>query len=303
MASIAYVTDKNMIEFHRLNGSRTMNFWRPGTAKKFTDFHEGDTLFFLVKGTEHPQTREKGILGYGHLKKIQTMTLRQMWNTYGTENGYRTEEELSEAIQRVCKDRKKIPSKINSLYLTGVVFFQAPVYLSEIGIHISNRLESYLYLDKEDPQVVSRLLSQAAKTGMDAWSLAVNDEAEREDFFEEEEIRHMISSIRKRLPFDLTDWEKRKARKWLQENQQRDSRIRLIRGTRVEGYSYEKGRCTLYFPAVSGNTLDMKTQALIGHAFLMRQMLQQECQYQIQIRICFLSDEEVSELSAMLNQG
>ena len=195
-----------------------------------------------------------------------------------------------------------MPSKINSLYLTDVVFFQAPVYLSEIGIHISNRLESYLYLDKEDPQVVSRLLSKAAENGMDAWSLAVNNETEREDFFEEEEIRHMIAVIRKRIPLTLTDWEKRKARKWLREERQRHPEVEPIKGTHLEGYSYEKGVCTFVLPFVSGNTLDMKTQSLIGHAFLLKQMLQQECQYQIKIRFRLLSDEDVSELEERLNQ-
>ena len=52
MASIVYVCDLNMIEYHRLNGHNTINFWRLSQNRRFTDFHEQDYLFFLVKGTE-----------------------------------------------------------------------------------------------------------------------------------------------------------------------------------------------------------------------------------------------------------
>lgn len=93
MASIAYITDRNMIEFHRLNGNRTMNFWRPSNSKKFTDFKPGDLLFFLAKGSERGRHREKGIVGYGRFQKAHTLSFRQMWNVYGTENGYASEDE------------------------------------------------------------------------------------------------------------------------------------------------------------------------------------------------------------------
>ena len=49
MASIAYVTNSQMIEYHRINGNRTMNFWRPSYTKKFADFNDGDYLFFLAR--------------------------------------------------------------------------------------------------------------------------------------------------------------------------------------------------------------------------------------------------------------
>lgn len=300
MASIAYVTDRRMIEFHRLNGSKTMNFWRPGNQKKFSDFHEGDTLFFLVKGTERPGTKEKGILGYGHLLKTQTMTLRQMWNTYGTENGYSSEEELNEAILKVSKG-KKIPVRINSLYLTDVVFFQSPVYLSEIGIRISNRLESYLYLDQKDPTVTTRLLNKAKESGMDVWSLAMNNEIQDENFFEEEEIRHVISTIHRSLKLQLTDWERRKSRRWMKEYLIDHPEAKTIKGSKIEAYSYQDGICTFILPMVSGKNLDNPTQAMIGHAFLLKERLKEECQYQIQIHFHFLGEESYLELEKLLN--
>ena len=51
MGSIAYITDKNMMEYHRLHGNSVINFWKP-SIKSITDFKKGDMLFFLTKGTE-----------------------------------------------------------------------------------------------------------------------------------------------------------------------------------------------------------------------------------------------------------
>lgn len=301
MASIAYITDQNMIEFHRLNGSKTMNFWRPSNAKRFADFQEGDYLFFLVKGTERKGTKEKGILGYGHLKKSQTMTFKQMWNTYKTENGYNNEEELFDAILKVSKS-KKMPTKLNSLYLENVSFFQSPVFLSEIGITVSNRLESFIYLDKDDAQATSKLLNKAKESGLDVWTMMMSDEEIKENYFEEEEISHTISSIYKKIELSLSAWEMKKARKWLREERLSNLNIRYIKGSKTEGYHYKDGICIFYLPILSNSNYDTNTQSMIGHACLLKRMLQRDCQYQIKIQFHLLSDRNVSELEKELNE-
>ena len=60
----------------------------PLQPKKFADFHEGDFLFFLAKGTERGRKREKGIVGYGIYHKSTQMKFEQMWRKYKTLNGY-----------------------------------------------------------------------------------------------------------------------------------------------------------------------------------------------------------------------
>ena len=65
MAAIAYITDSKMLEYHRLNASMTMNFWRLSPLLSFTDFKKGDLLFFLSKDKNHMRHKEKGIVGYG----------------------------------------------------------------------------------------------------------------------------------------------------------------------------------------------------------------------------------------------
>ena len=198
MSSIAYITDKQMIEFHRLNGHSTINFWRPSSGKRFTDFNPGDLLFFLAKGTEK-RSGEKGIVGYGRYVSNHQHSFKQMWSTFGTLNGYPNEESFREAILRMSKT-KKIQGRYGCLELTDIVFFQAPVYLSEFGLKISKTIESYIYLDKEDPNITTKVLMKANEIGVDAWSSAVSRYAPASSVFEDDLNRHLIQLSLTSLP-------------------------------------------------------------------------------------------------------
>lgn len=214
MSSIAYITDKNMIEFHRLNGNSTISFWRPSVGKRFTDFNHGDLLFFLAKGTELKQTGEKGIIGYGRFQHSVQHSFRQMWNLYGNLNGYESTEDFKEAILRVSKS-KTLPSSLSSLILNEIVFFQAPVYLSEFGMRISNNLESFIYLDKDNPQMTVNILLKANEIGVDAWSSAVSSYAPSSSVFDDDLARHMIQYRLSNIPHLSTEKELKKQSKYL----------------------------------------------------------------------------------------
>jgi hypothetical protein len=194
MSSIAYITDKNMIEFHRIHGNSVMNFWRPTSSKRFTDFFEGDLLFFLAKGTEHGVNREKGIIGYGRYTEANMFSFRQMWNRFNSLNGYATPQEFKEAILRVSKSKSLAPL-FHCLTLRDVVFFQAPVYLSELGISISSSVESYIYLDRDDPQTTAKILTQAIAVGIDAWTVTVSSHAPNATVFDDDLIRQTMRGI------------------------------------------------------------------------------------------------------------
>lgn len=164
MSCIAYVTDSKMLELHRLNNHKTMNFWRLSNNMSFSDFSYGDLVFFLSKDKEHSNNKEKGIVGFGRLVSMNLCSVNKMWEKYEELNGYRTLEDFTAAIAKVSKD-KKTPKKISSFYLEGVTFFQ-PIYLSECGMNISNNVESYIYLSDE----VSDKLLSLAKDNRDLWS-------------------------------------------------------------------------------------------------------------------------------------
>ena len=304
MASIAYITDRNMIEFHRLNGNRTMNFWRPSNSKKFTDFKPGDLLFFLAKGSERGRHREKGLAGYGRF--------RQMWNVYGTENGYASEEELYDAIVKVSKN-KKMPKLMNCLYLTDVVFFQAPIYLSEIGVEISNKVESYIYLDKEDPQATSKVLNKAKETGVDMWMAAMSETLGQNFDLEEEQIKHQLSQIMEKISDSFyTESEKKRlrrlARQIMDQKAEEKKITELIKGSKTELVCYTGERIEILIPFVyTSKDFYRKLQYLIGHCALMKQEFSRWSEYHIPLHIEIVAEEslpeEVKRAIDALNQG
>ena len=73
MGSIAYVTDENMLAYHRLCRNQSILFWRLSN-KKFTDFHKGDLLFFFARPNHG---RKKALIGYAHYDSEINLSLKQ----------------------------------------------------------------------------------------------------------------------------------------------------------------------------------------------------------------------------------
>lgn len=191
MSSIVYVTDENMIEYHRLYGSTSMNFWRPSSKKDFRHFGHGDLLFFFTKTSN---MNRKGIVGYAHFNEIVKLSLNQMWDRYTTKNGFSSKEQLRQAIQMASKD-KKIPKQMNCLSLYDVVFFSSPIYPENCGLNISSKLESYCYIKDEEVQL---LLRQAQANGIDLWSTAIGFDPG--NIFYQDRVLNTVSAIFETYP-------------------------------------------------------------------------------------------------------
>ncbi len=191
MAAIAYVTDEKMIEYHRLNGSSSIVFWRLST-KNFSDFNIGDLLFFLSKDTTTKTRKEKGLVGYGRFMGSSTMTIATMWRKHKTKTGYISKKELYEAIDK-SKKTKEMPEKINCLVLDRVVFFRNPIYLSDLGYKIPKNLESFTYLDKQEGKQTLRILEEAKRIGLDLWS-SIQGTAD-ETSFNQQLMQYKIATI------------------------------------------------------------------------------------------------------------
>lgn len=248
MSSIAYITDHRMIEYHRLNGNQTIIFWRPTSQKKFTDFQEGEYLFFLAKGSEKGKQKEKGIIGYGRYTKEYVLSFHDMWKKFKTLCGYRNKEQLYEAIMRVAKNQT-LPEKIHCLRLENIIFFQTPIYLSELNIHISKQVESYIYLDQEDIFVSSEIIKKASTFGQDVWSSMVL--AYDNLFYYDSEII-CIQNLHQKLDKDLyTEYEKQKIIAFIKQYQ-KGKDIRFLAGGKDDFVTLEKNAITFYIPCLVG---------------------------------------------------
>ena len=287
MSAIAYITDSKMLELHRLNNHKTINFWRVSTNVNFSDFSVGDLVFFLSKDKEHRNKTEKGIVGFGRLKDVTVASIRTMWNKYGIYNGYATLNEFKEAILKVSKNMK-LPSKISSFYLENVTFFQ-PVYLSECGVHISSSTESFVYL--KDTDVVLKLLDLAKKSD-DLWSSLTGN---RESIELEEAVFSLFAVHREIKDIKMSETASRRAKRELRSYKELHKGFEFIHDSSSELYKIDGNEITVVF--YHDRSVDDKL--LIGQASLYTEELNDLLDYRY--RIDFKTSDHDRKLENHLN--
>lgn len=287
MGSIAYVADEEMIEYHRLCGNREINFWRLSNQKNFTNFHVGDLLFFYTKVAF---SNKKAFAGYAHFNSSRRMSIAEMWKRYNTSNGYDSIDKLTEAIQKASRD-KPLPKKMDCLYLKEVVFFNEPVFPEEVGIDISSKLESYCYIDKNDPEVTIRILRKAEEHGIDLWSSAYSKETE--EIFKHDEIRQGLCGISKML--GKTEWiesERKRAIKLMSTFVKKNS-FEYIIGSQTDVFTNQDGHIIIALPFVflSRNRSEKKV-SLAGRMALYKYYIKKEG---IPVKSCTFQVVQITE--------
>jgi hypothetical protein len=285
MSAIAYITDSKMLELHRLNNHKAINFWRPSANTAFSDFREGDLLFFLSKDKEHKKKNEKGIVGFGRLQSISIASPKLMWDRYGIDNGYASYDEFKEAIEKVSKDRK-LPRKISAFYLQNVTFFQ-PVYLSECGMKVSDKLESYVYL--KDEETVRKLLDLSASYN-DLWS----DLSDNKNSIEEEKKRYALYCAHNRIKdINLDEKWYRRSQRVMKKFTEVNKEFKFINGSLNELFRFTGNNLLI----VLYNDKYLDPKLLIGQSVLYRRYLKQYYDKELNVRFMTVDgNEEIKEL-------
>lgn len=297
MSSIAYVADEKMLEYHRLSGNRDIIFWRLSSQKKFSNFEKGDLLFFYAKSHN---SKRKGFVGYAHYDSVKRMSLRSMWKKYGNTNGYDTYEQLKEAIEKAARD-KQIPEEMNCLYLRDVVFFVSPVYPEDVGLQISQKLESYCYLDQNDPQTTIKILQSAEHVGIDTWAASQSNQPM--DTFREDEIRHTLAVIAKRVNFEEKNQTYLRKSKKIAKECLKHSGWELVRTSAFDCAKISSEKVVVAFPFVSNNKdKEERMQEFFGKVLLYRLYLEQSSFPIPQLRFECLSEEDEPEIRRLLEK-
>ena len=299
MSSIAYVTEENMLEYHRLCRNRSILFWRLTTKNRFTDFRKGDLLFFFARGAH--SRKKKGFIGYGHYAYTRKLSINQMWKQYGTMTGYDTKELLQEAIEKAAKGN--VPESMLCLYLEDVVFFTAPIYPKEVGIDIPIHLESYCYIDKDDPQVTVKILKQADKYGIDLWSYNISSNPT--EVFYSDVVKHVISLAFSGMPKECGNERERAIMHKLARDQSEKENWELIRGSRTDCMSFD-GKTVNIALAFASNSQDraLRILELAGKMNLYRLALKKNAlQYHLHFTVLVENeDEEIESLVKLVNE-
>ncbi len=259
MSSIAYTTDQEMIEYHRLCGNRDVNFWRLSARAGFTDFKRGDLLFFYAYGQTK---RKKGFVGYAHFDSTSRLSLNEMWKRYGTANGYSSKERLREAIELASRSGT-VPETMNCLHLKDCVYFSAPVYPKEAGLAINDRLESFTYIDRNDPMATLRILRLAETRGIDLWAGSQNYEPDT--IFALDEIRQQLMIITSQLAEeDRTRNEIRRAKKLVKPLIEAGE-CEAIRGSETDAFLVDNDKVTVIVPfTAQANDRQKRIRDLLG---------------------------------------
>ncbi len=291
MSSIAYVSDESMLSYHRLQGSRSLNFWRLTSRNTFTDFHKGDLLFFYCKLQGQS---EKAFVGYGHYDGNASLSLNQMWNRYEKENGFDTKEDLQREIERLARNHV-VPKRMNCLYLKDIVFFEQPVFPSDVGIQISSKLESYTYLDQIDPNATVKILQKAEEFGIDSWSTL--DFERSENIFEKDEVRYLLTNIG--MTDELRESEIRRIKHLA--NLARKEGFEGIRNS-YDSFSFEGHHLILRIPfAPSRNDYGKRFQSLAGKLVMYAMFVQRtKCVETLEFRIDTEEEFDRTEINTLL---
>ncbi|MBQ1385369.1 MAG: hypothetical protein IIY75_01030 [Erysipelotrichales bacterium] len=197
MASCIYVTNREMIEYHRLNGANELNFWRPLSQTRMKKFYPGDLIFFLTKTDIPGKSKEKGIIGYGEYVRSERLSLSTMWRKYGDKNGYAALDALRSAMKEYGN---RIPEKISCLYIDHVVFFNSPVFPSDIGMKIPWNLESYTYTNDGKNDYTYKLLEAGSRVGLNYWAATMTSNKAEEDWFNKDLRRNRVSVFEESIP-------------------------------------------------------------------------------------------------------
>lgn len=289
MASIAYITDGKLLDNHRLNQRKSINFWRLSTNTNFKEFGIGGLVFFLSKNKDHLSiNKEKGIVGFGRLVNIYVGSPKVMWDKFKISNGYNTYDEFLEAICKVSKNHN-VPEKLSSLYLENVCFFQAPIYLSELGIEISKNVESYVYI-KPDEAVIKLL--EYGKATTDLWSSIDG----QEQIISEEEIGAILSLAHSKTgDIKLTGNKLKKSLNDIQEYMKNNPIYARIHGSQFNLYCIYEDNLTIVF--YHNKDIDIRT--VIGQALVYKRFL--EKYYPHDLSILFKTTDNNEEFSELVN--
>lgn len=296
MSSIAYVTDVKMLEYHRLCANRKILFWRFSSNKKFTDFEKGDLLFFFAKSRF---SSRKGLVGYAHYDSSMKLSTNKMWKDYQNLTGYDTKEQLEETIIRASRNHE-LPPTLSCLYLTDVVFFNSPVYPKDVGITIPAKLESYQYLDKDDPEITVRILKKASEAGIDVWSSDPN--ADPDEIFHKDELRQQLAMVNKEVgPFHFTSSELSKAKK-LAQAKVKEGNFEAIQRSVTDVIRLEKKDVIIGLPFVyNSQDREQRIQEFLGRVSLYKYGLK-KCGVSKRISFEILSEEPCEDLKGVLSE-
>jgi len=196
----------------------------------------------------------------------------------------------------------EIPDVMRCFYLTDVVFFTTPIYPKEVGLDIVNNLESFTYIDKDNPTVTVKILEKATKNGIDLWS--ADPTVNPEEIFHNDKIKYQLALIHNQLGNQvLTEYERKRVKKVNSFNISQENYEYII-GSKTDLIKIDKENAYISLPFISSSkNYNEKLESVFGRMLLYKMYTKI---HNVGIKLifniaCEKEDEEVKELVNRFN--
>ena len=209
-----------------------------------------------------------------------------MWDKYQTLNGFIDKEKMIDTITRKTKNNIT-PKQMDCLLLENVIFFQTPIYLSEIGVNLSKNVEGYIYIDRKGSVNTSKILEIAKNNGIDMWSTLNEDKSENKDVFEHDQIRQTLSnSLIQIKEFNLNNKEYREFKKVVN-YYLININYYFVTGSNLILYKIADNRVKIIIPVTSTNNNHRIFREVIAFAYLYKNEVLKELNenYELEVYI------------------
>lgn len=144
-------TDPNWFYFLKsITPTGEVNFWRKDT-KSINNIHKNDRIYFLRKKTK--QYPKIAIIGIGIFGRYMTSTLNDAWLTFGKNNGCNSLNDL------VSQFNSTPLQTIGCLILNDIIFFENPIYLSDVNIPFPSKIQSRKTISPSEENDILNLIN------------------------------------------------------------------------------------------------------------------------------------------------
>lgn len=173
-----------------------INFWRKDT-RKIHVLNSGDRIYFLGKKTKKMKIRQ--VIGMAEFVCYYIKSIKDAWESYGKNNGYKSMEYMLERLNRNNSEKLTEDTKIGSLILKEIIFFNRLINLNDTNIEFQKNIQSGKTLSLKEEEKIIKLLDRSYdknKIKDDEVAVGFADEIEGEGRDSERNVKVRINQYK-----------------------------------------------------------------------------------------------------------
>ncbi len=282
MSSIAYLTNNEILDFHRICGNTKINFWLNQTTVNIKDFKEGDFIFFIGKNKKTNRGKEKGIIAYAKLVNKEHVEAINLWSQYGQLNGYNDQKQLDKAFR---KHKIEPNQELVCFNLKDLIFFIEPIYLSDFDVEIPIKTSRYFYLNNKKENIVNQIIRKAQNNGLDLWNSILYNE-QNDETIELNEVEAMLNEfLNDYSHYECSQYDKQKIVNIIKSYYKNHDDYNYLKNSNLVLYKYYQANLDVILPMMTAKKKDNRYKIVIGYAYLLKKYMEDKFIYPINVKV------------------